>query len=100
MKTFPLIAVGVRRDAMTILPVGVPAHELRILHAVHGRDNVYPSEDVAGSVELDPEAEGARLRSKYGDRAVMAAYGDDCDEAILQAISSDAAKPKRAAAPA
>jgi hypothetical protein len=68
---------------------------------VHGKDNVYPSDEAAGSIELDPEAEGARLRSKYGDRAVVAAYGEDCDEAISRAISeADTAKPKRAAAPA
>jgi hypothetical protein len=104
MKTFPLIAVQVHRDAMTKIPAFVPAHELRVLRAVHGKDNVYPIPDVeAGSVELDPAAEGSRLREKYGEGAVVAAYGEGFDEAIFDAVSSadSVAKPKgKAAVPA
>lgn len=87
MKTVPLISLQVRRDPMTLLPATVAEHELRILRTVHGRDNVYPSEEAAGSMELNPDAEVERLVGKYGEAAVVAAYGEGYDEAIPEAIS-------------
>ncbi len=88
MKTVPLIAVNVRRDAMTTLPNSVPQHEIAVLNAVHGKDNVYPSDEVVGSVELDPAAEGERLVAKYGEGPVHAAYGPGFDVRIAEAIAS------------
>jgi hypothetical protein len=100
MKTIPLIAVTVRRDAMTLLPAAVPQHELAVLKAVHGADNVYVQEGEAGSIELDPATEGERLEKKYGDLALVKAYGPGYEPAIAQAISSIDAKGKRPVAAA
>lgn len=103
MKTVPLISVQVRRDAMTMLPVAVPSHELRVLRVVHGKDNVYPSDIEAGSVEIDPEKEAERLAGKYGLDKIVAAYGEGYEELIPDAISSNDATGKgkaRAAATA
>jgi hypothetical protein len=102
MKTIPLIAVSVRRDAMTLIPVSVPQYEIAVLKAVHGADNVYVSEGEACSIELDPATEGERLEKKYGDLALVKAFGPGYEAAISQSISSiDTAKGKRpVAAPA
>jgi hypothetical protein len=99
MKTVPLIAVDVKRDAMTMLPLTVPSHELPILRRVHGKENVYTSVNRdAGSTELDAETEAARLVAKYGQAAVVAAYGEDFEEKLAEAVSSiDTSKKPRAA---
>ena len=70
----PLTVVGVHRDITTTLSVSVPAHEVLILQAIHGRDNVYPG-DESGETAIDPDAEFDRLNRKYGEDAVREAYG-------------------------
>jgi hypothetical protein len=98
-----LNTVSVNRDAMTKLPVTVPAHEVEIVKTVFGEDNVAFLEQDAGSVELDPAEEGSRLASKYGEAAVKAVYGENFKGAVARACSSHevAAKPKgKALAPA
>ena len=70
----PLITVAVRRDITTTLSIAVPAHEIPVLHAIHGRDNVFPGEE--GDVTaIDPDTEFDRLGRKYGQEAVDTAYG-------------------------
>ena len=101
MKTIPLLTVNVKRDAMTLIPATVPQHEVAVLRAIHGDTNVYDTDEAPGSIELDPAAEGERLAAKYGEQAMVKAYGPGYAAAIGQVVSSaDTAKPKKAAAPA
>lgn len=72
-----LLAVTIRRDANTITPTTVPAHELPMLRNMHGKENVTQADEPAGTVEIDPSAEYERLSAKYGEGKVAKVYGDD-----------------------
>lgn len=91
-----LVSATITRDAMTRLPVSIPAHELEIVRTIFGEDNVQVHSEDAGSVELDPAEEGARLVGKYGDAAVVKVFGENYKGAVSKACSSHeaAAKPK------
>lgn len=80
------VALMVTRDAMTVLPASVPAHELPIMKAVHGEENVRELEDKAESVELEGAAEAERLEAKYGRDALEKAYGANYKSAIASAV--------------
>lgn len=70
------VALLVTRDAMTILPVTVPEHELEIQKAIFGEESIEVRENQKTSpVIIDPEAEGDRLVGKYGAPALELAYG-------------------------
>lgn len=99
MKTVPLTTVLVTRDAMTKLPTDVPAHEIDILKLIFGEDNVFVQKEDVATVDLDEANEGDRLASKYGQEAVVAAFGANYRGAVSRALSSvEAAKPKGKAA--
>lgn len=70
----PLFNVGVHRDITTTLQPSVPAHEIPILEAIHGRDNVFPGEQ-ENETALDADTEYDRLCRKFGDDVVKEAYG-------------------------
>lgn len=70
----PLTVVSVHRDITTTLSTSVPAHEILILQAIHGRDNVYPG-DESDETALDPDGEYERLTRKFGEDVVREAYG-------------------------
>lgn len=91
-----LVTATVTRDAMTHLPTHIPAHELPIVQAIFGEDNVQVTSEDAGTVELDPAEEGQRLVGKYGDAAVVKGYGENYKGAVAKACSSHEAtvKPK------
>lgn len=71
----PLFFVGVHRDITTTVQTQVPEHEIAILQSVHGESNIYPGEKTGQSAELDIEKEFDRLSRKYGEDAVLEAYG-------------------------
>lgn len=103
MKTLPLVTATVTRDAMTRLPVTVPKHEIDVMLAIFGEDNVLITNEDAGSIELEESEEGARLVSKYGDAAVVKVFGENYKGAVARACSDHevTAKPKgKAMAPA
>jgi hypothetical protein len=81
-----LVAVQIRRDAMTIPIVTVPRHEITLLKKEFGKENVIEQE-VVGSYELMPEAEQERLSNKYGADKVIAVYGDDNGERRAELVS-------------
>lgn len=93
--TIPTVAISITRDAMTILPAVVPAHELPVVQAVFGEDNVEQVRE-AGEVELDAAIEAERLVSKYGQGALESAFGTNFKTAIAKAIG-EAAAPAKAA---
>lgn len=67
------VTVMVERDAMTTLPTTVAAHEVAILQAVFGDENVTGETDAGvTTIELTEEAE--RLEKRYGGDAVMKVY--------------------------
>lgn len=93
-----MCAIVITRDAMTILPTAVPAHEVEIAKAVFGEDNVEVVGPVDGqSVELDISLEHERLVQKYGPDAVQAAYGVNYKGAIERACKEHIVKPAAAA---
>jgi hypothetical protein len=102
-KPVRLLRFFVRRDAATITTVTVPEHELTILRAIHGKDQVYPDpkDPVAGSCLIDPEGEYGRMSGKYGPNQVAAVYGDDggfkLAELAQQSIDRFAAPEKKKA---
>ncbi len=80
-------AVQITRDAMTILPRTVGRHELPVLHAVFGEDNVQEIGEGDGPVEIEPENEVARLSARYGEGAVEKAFGASPKSAIAKLLA-------------
>lgn len=89
-----LLAVTIRRDANTITPVTVPAHELPILRNMFGKENVTQAEEVAGTVEVDPAGEYERLAAKYGGGKVAKVYGDDDGLRLSEMVMKNELKVK------
>lgn len=89
------VMLTVTRDAMTILPAKVPAHEVEIMKAVHGEENVREIEGPADAVEIDPEGEAERLMQKYGREALEAAYGTNFKGKLAKACAEHAVKAKK-----
>ena len=83
------VALLVSRDAMTILPVTVPAHELEIQKAIFGEDNVEVREIETAPVVISVDEEVVRLVGKYGAQAVEAAYGVNFKGAIAKAAAAE-----------
>lgn len=79
------VAMLVTRDAMTILPVTVPAHELEIQKAVFGEDNVEVRDIKTSPTVVTLEDEAERLVGKYGGQAVEDAFGKNFKGAIAKA---------------
>ncbi|WP_137921685.1 hypothetical protein [Hydrogenophaga sp. 2FB] len=85
-----MVALTITRDPMTILPREVPAHEVPIAQAIFGEDNVEVHGPVEGQrVELDITQEPDRLKAKYGEEAVAAAYGVNYKAAISKACKEN-----------
>lgn len=79
----PVVALVITRDPMTILPREVPKHEVAVVQAVFGEDNVEVKGEVEGaSIELDSSLEADRLVQRYGQEAVEKAYGGNFKGAI------------------
>lgn len=84
-----LLAITIRRDAQTITPTTVPQHELRLLTAIHGKEQIIEQEDDAGHIELDPSTEYERLAKKYGIERVVSTFGET-DDNLIAAIERNA----------
>jgi hypothetical protein len=69
------VTLMVTRDSMTRLPVTVPAHELEVMQALHGTENVQELDEKPAPVMLDPATEGERLQQKYGRGLIAELYG-------------------------
>lgn len=85
----PLMNVSVHRDITTTIPVSVPAHEIPILEAIHGRDNVFPGAE-QGETALDSSTEYDRLTRKFGEEVVREAYGAAAFGDIRRAVEAAA----------
>lgn len=94
-----LLTVTIRRDANTITPVTVPAHELPMLRNMHGKENVTQADEPAGTVEVDPAGEYERLSAKYGDGKVAKVYGDDDGLRLSEMVAKNEIKPPKAEKP-
>lgn len=107
MKLFNVI---IRRDSQTITPVTIPEHEVALLQAIHGEDNVHNADgkriadvplsdaDLAGEC-ADPEDEFGRLASKYGSAAsgelvVEQVFGKKASKGLDNAMKSAKAVKK------
>lgn len=91
-----LLAVTIRRDANTITPITVPAHELPILRNMFGKENVVQADEHAGTVEVDPAGEYERLSAKYGGGKVAKVYGDDDGLRLSEMVVKNEVKPPKA----
>lgn len=85
----PLIAVAIHRDMTTTIHTAVPEHEVPILKAIHGRDNVYPNGPNGEASLLDADAEFDRLNRKYGEDPVGNAYGTRAEGDIRRAVEDN-----------
>ena len=98
MKTTLLVSlllVTIRRDANTITPITVPAHELPMLRNMHGKENVTHTDEAVGTVEVDPAAEYERLGAKYGAGKVAKVYGDDDGLRLSEMVTKNELKPAK-----
>jgi hypothetical protein len=86
-------AVLITRDAMTIIPTELPAHEIEIAKAVFGEENVNPTGADSGAVELEAASEAERLEQKWGSDALQAAFGANYKGKIAKAVADGAVKP-------
>lgn len=91
----PLIAITIRRDAMTITPVTVPPYECMVLRNIFGKENVTGDEQV-GTVEIAPEVEYERLSAKYGPEVVAKVYGEDEGARLEELVEKAAIEPAAA----
>ena len=107
-RIFPLAALLITRDAMTILPSEVPEHEVPVAQAVFGEDNVeVQGVDESRVVTLDSSLEAERLAGKYGADALEKAYGTNfkgaiakaCEAAGVEAPAEEGDEVKQASAP-
>ncbi|MGL5117530.1 MAG: hypothetical protein ACRC7C_19635 [Beijerinckiaceae bacterium] len=87
-----LLAVTIRRDANTITPITVPAHELPMLRNMFGKENVTQADEPVGSVEVDPAGEYERLSAKYGAGKVAKVYGDDDGLRLSEMVAKNEVK--------
>lgn len=96
MTQVQTVTVMVTRDPMTILPATVPVHELPIMQAVFGEDNVNPVDSAKpGVVELDVDGEATRLENKYGPEALEKAHGRNYKTGISRALAEAKAKTEK-----
>lgn len=70
------VIASVDKDTMTSITREIPAHEVDVLKAVFGKDNVR-QERAAAPVALDLDKEFERLSAKYGPAAVEDAIGKE-----------------------
>jgi hypothetical protein len=88
----PSVTVAVTRDAMTIIPVTVPAHEVRVIQVLHGAEHVAKTdEQPTDKHEIDPASEAERLTMKYGPALLEKAFGAAFDLDIPKAVEAAAA---------
>lgn len=91
------VALTITRDAMTVLPAVVPAHEVDIVKAVFGDDNVLVHDTAQEPRELDPATEAERLVAKYGPDALEKTHGKNFAGAVARACKDAEVKaPKKA----
>lgn len=102
--TLTQLRVAVRRDEQTTVPVYVFEHELPVLQAMHGEDNVRVIEhDTIQYAGFNAASELQRLKRKYRDRdgttkSVDLAYRNPIELARAAGVrysGEEAAKPKR-----
>lgn len=82
------LALLVTRDAMTILPVTVPSHELEVQKVVFGEDNVEVRNIKTEPTVVTVDEEGDRLARKYGAEAIEAAFGVNYKGKVAKACES------------
>jgi len=92
----PLFFVGVHRDITTTVQTQVPEHEIAILQTVHGESNIYPGEKTGESAEIDVDKEFDRLSRKYGEDAVLEAYGARAKGDIKRLVAENSTGTKEA----
>lgn len=93
------VSLMVRRDAMTNLPVSVPAYEGDILRLLHGEENVVERDDKAQPVEIEAATEADRLDQKYGKGSMSALLGPGFKSKVARMVQEATvreAKPKAA----
>jgi hypothetical protein len=98
------LRITIRRDEQTTVPVYAFEHELPVLNAMHGEDNVKVIErDTIEYAGFNPASELQRLKRKYRDRdgstkSVDLSYrsaSELANAAGVRYAGEEAAKPKR-----
>jgi TPP-dependent indolepyruvate ferredoxin oxidoreductase alpha subunit len=89
------VALMVTRDSMTHLHVVVPAHELEVMSALHGQENVRVLDEKTEAVELELTAEGERLEQKYGKGLIRELFGADSGRKVAKLAAEHEVKPAK-----
>ncbi|MDQ2150066.1 hypothetical protein RBI22_15210 [Alcaligenaceae bacterium C4P045] len=77
IKSLKVLQVTIRRDAQTITPTSVLEHELPVLRAIYGKENVQKTGTADKAREVETDQEYKRLADKYGMEALTTVYGDE-----------------------
>jgi len=91
-KSISIVSARIRRDAHTITPVTVLAHELPILYEIYGKENVTFDETVDDARPVDADGEYQRLANKYGLTIVEEVYGRESSGRLADALDRVVAK--------
>lgn len=83
----PLLSVTVNRDITAKPRTQVGEHEIPILKAIHGEDNVFVHGPVGEATAIDIDREVDRVQRKFGKEAVFDAYGARADRDIRRTLS-------------
>lgn len=96
--TVPTVTCVVTRDPMTIIHTTICPHEVDIVRAIFGADNVELLEGETGTTEIDAEGEIKRLENKYGTGQLEAAFGQTYAGTIRSLLLTAKAKTSAPAA--
>lgn len=85
------------RDSKTKTAVCPMLHELPILQALHGVNNILPLEGESEPREIDETVEAERLAKRYGNEVVAAVFGGLAAAVnIAKALKENEAKSEKA----
>lgn len=83
------------RDSKTKTACCPMLHELPILQAIHGAQNILPIEGESEPREIDESTEAHRLAKRYTDEVVSAVFGGFASEVnIAKALKENEVKSK------
>ena len=81
----------VARDSSTQIFVSCPPYEAAVMSVLFGKTNVVKGDEVA-VIDVEPDAEAARLANKFGLGVLEHVYGAAFETTLESAIEACAAK--------
>jgi hypothetical protein len=91
MSAVPYVSTSIRRDSFNTISTLVPAHEVVILQALYGEENITAGEK-KGTYSFDDASEMNRLARKYGAAQLAENMGKAWPTIVKTSITSNAVK--------